>query len=529
MLAALTSAAMPNVAVAGVRSLQADGQSNATLGIDHAVVQDATGKLFDVFASSTEAGKCELRERVRAARMVEQAREPGGLSFGLDRMVAYCPAGDGSPTADTTVVVTVHYEGEPRPLELLTIDDCASIGTAIGAIHRLRPNFLEEAKYPVYTTGQIRAQLTAWIKRLRQAGHVPQEITTSWARIIETDGLWSFTTCPVHGGFADGDVLFSGSTITAINRWQSIRVNDPACDLAWIFAKLDETHRNAVLAAYGRMLGSRLDDLIMLRANLWLQMEQVREFIDAMNHADSTKITQFRAQVERLAHQLAVATGTSSKPAGQSPSTITVGTLLRDGERRQEAAADDATGESDKTGSSRIAAADAADATADSRARSQQALADRTASGRMHAVAAQEMTSDSTSSSVAAAAVAAALVDATMDGDGTNDAATPAVQVSQQTTTGTSQTIVLTTSPASGVPSSSSAALPAHAMDASSSPMIPDTAKDVVPGNEPTMLIPLLEREERAMRDAQADLQSHTESLRAANTKTHGDNGSPQA
>ena len=158
----------------------------------------------------------------------------------------------------------------------------------------------------MFTTGQIRSQLTAWIKRLRSAGHVPQEITNSWARIIETEGLWSFSTCMVHGGFSDGDFLFSGSAITAVTNWQDMQVNDPARDLAWIFGKLDESHRNAVLSAYGRMMGSRLDDLIMLRANLWLQMEQVGDFIQALNRADNNRIMQFKAQVERLAHQLGV-------------------------------------------------------------------------------------------------------------------------------------------------------------------------------------------------------------------------------
>ena len=103
-------------------------------------------------------------------------------------------------------MVAAHNDGVARPLDLLTLDDCAAMGTAIGAIHRLRPNFLQAESYPVFSTGQIRAQLTAWIKRLRQAGHVPPEITSSWGRIIETEGLWSFVTCPVHGGFSDGDV-----------------------------------------------------------------------------------------------------------------------------------------------------------------------------------------------------------------------------------------------------------------------------------------------------------------------------------
>ena len=111
-----------------------------------------------------------------------------------------------------------------------------------------------------------------------------------------------------------------------------MQINDPARDLAWIFAKLDEAHRNAVLAAYGRMLGNRLDDLIMLRANLWLQMEQVGEFVQALSRADNAKILQFKAQVERLAHQLGVMTQRAkdtAAPAQRSgtkpPSTITCG------------------------------------------------------------------------------------------------------------------------------------------------------------------------------------------------------------
>ncbi|WP_420829341.1 phosphotransferase [Bifidobacterium miconis] len=355
MLAALTSAAMPNIAVAGVRG---DDQTSATdeeTGIDHAVVQDAAGRLYDVFASDTDAGRKRLAGRVRAARTLAEAREPGGLGFALDRVLAFEPGTkkDG-PTGETAVMVLVHRDGQARNLDLLTFDDSAAIGTAIGAIHRLTPSSVQSAGYPIFVTAQIRAQLTAWIGRLKAAGHIPPEITDSWARILGTEGLWSFNTCFVHGGFDDGDVLYSGSTITAVTNWQNMQVNDPARDLAWIFAKLDEEHRNAVLAAYGRMMGARLDDLIMLRANLWLQMEQVGYFIQAINRADNVKIMQFKAQVDRLAHQLGIVTqrtkaasaAASARQAaagdGQSkpPSTITVGTLLHEGERRRAAAQD---------------------------------------------------------------------------------------------------------------------------------------------------------------------------------------------
>ncbi|MEE8757332.1 MAG: phosphotransferase, partial [Bifidobacterium sp.] len=346
MLAALTSAAMPSIAVAGVRDSEQSNATDESYGIAQAVVQDAAGKLYDVLTCDTDKGRARLRSRVHAAQTLEFAKDPGGLGFGLDRVLAFEPGEDDqSVTGSNAVVVAVHHDGESRLLGLLTLDDCSSVGTAIGAIHRLRPGFLKENRYPVFTTGQIRAQLTSWIKRLQQAGHIPAEITGSWSRILETEGLWSFSTCPVHGGFSDGDFLFSGSAITAVTNWQDMQVNDPARDLAWVFSKLDEGHRNAVISAYGRMLGARLDDLIMLRANLWLQMEQVGEFIQALNAADNMKIMQFKAQVERLAHQLSDVTRHTARPSGvssgigrsaseQGPSTITVGTLLGESDRR---------------------------------------------------------------------------------------------------------------------------------------------------------------------------------------------------
>ena len=360
-MAALASAAMPNATIAGTRDSEQVNATDKGYGIDHAVVQDAAGKLYDTFASNTPKGRKRLVGRVRAAQTLMGNRELGGLGFDVDRVLAFSNGEqERSVTGDVSVMVATHHDGQARPLTLLTLDDCASVGTALGAIHRLRPDFLQEAGYPVFSTGQIRAQLTAWIKRLRQAGHVPQEITTSWSDVLETDGLWSFATCPVHGGLSDGDVLFSGSSITAITNWQDMQVNDPARDLAWIFSKLDENHRNALLSAYGRMLGNRLDDLIMLRANLWLQMEQVGDFISALNQADSVKIMQFKAQVERLAHQLGMLTAKNHRPSetrqdeqkagNRPPSTITVGTLLDESERRRQAAAQqsndaDATGE----------------------------------------------------------------------------------------------------------------------------------------------------------------------------------------
>lgn len=361
-LAALASAAMPDVPVTGARDCDQVSSQDRDDGVDCAVIQDSSGRLFDVWTAEGEESKRRLDMRVKAARALKDAKEVPALGFKVEQVVAYEPGlKEQGPTGLVAVAVMKHCPGTIRPLHLLTLDECTAAGTAIGAVHRLRPDFLRTHGYPTYTTEQIAAQLRGWIGRLRKDGHVPGEITDSWARIIETDGLWSFRTCTVHGGLRDGDLLYSGSGLSAVYGWQDMQVNDPARDLAWIFAKLDGSRRNAVIAAYGRMMGSRLDDLIMLRANLWLQMEQVGDFIKALDRADNERIISFKAQVERLAQQLvesrpsrsgdrpkasaqAARPGNTSLPQDGSgdevhgepaPSTITVGTLLRGQDQRR--------------------------------------------------------------------------------------------------------------------------------------------------------------------------------------------------
>lgn len=334
-LAALASATMPSIFLSGISDVKQISPEDISAGIRIAVIRDAPGRLYDVIAASSERGKTLLRSRVKAASALARARETAGLGFSIERILSYEPGDtkDGA-TGTTAVVMASHCEGQPRKLSELSIDECMAVGTAIGAIHRLRPNFLKDESYPCYTTDQIKRQLLGWIHTLSKAGHVPQEITSSWAKIVETEGLWSFNTCTVHGGFNDGDIIFNNANLTGIYRWQNMQMNDPARDLAWIFAKLDEEHRNALLSSYGRMMGSRLDSLIMLRANLWLQMEKVSDLIKALDSANNDAIVTFRAEVERLAHQLAMKNiDTHESPAHRnpniaSPSTITVGSLL---------------------------------------------------------------------------------------------------------------------------------------------------------------------------------------------------------
>ena len=194
--------------------------------------------------------------------------------------------------------------------------------------------------------------------------------------------------------------------------------------------------------------------------------------------------------MERLAHQLGAfthktaPTTTSGAQSSKPPSTITVGTLLNDDDRRKAAAAtqagarvpddiadpNDNTDETDRTGSADIKAAGEFDP---------QTMGIRYSAETKYVTAPAGTTSETMTLSRGDSDDTGD-ADATGDTDDTDDRtpnATPAAHIED-------------------APSQATPATPDRQDGASA-------ARDT-----PTIVIPLLEREERAMRDAQSELQS---------------------
>ena len=91
LLAALASAVLPNLGVAGVRENVQASATDEAKGIDQTVIQDASGKLYDVYATDTKEGRTRLIRRVKAAQTLAAAREPGGLGVDMDRVFGFAP------------------------------------------------------------------------------------------------------------------------------------------------------------------------------------------------------------------------------------------------------------------------------------------------------------------------------------------------------------------------------------------------------------------------------------------------------
>lgn len=337
--AALTAAIAPGFSPSGVRDSEQFLEAGDCDGLQTVVVLDSVGKEFDTtIAQGADAVRLLSRRAVSAIRLRE-AKEPAGLRFRLDNVRYFKTLNKKDGPQALAVMVTKHYDGEAVPLSDLTESQCGALGAAIGAVHRLNPQFFRQAKFPSFTAEQMERQLRAWVKSLSRNEQIPQQILGAWQSALQEPGLFSFRCRVVHGGFKDGDALFQQNDVTAILHWEDLQVNDPARDLAWIYRYLDQTRREAVTAAYARVMGSRMDDMIMLRARLWVQMEQVRDFLTAVDRADNVEIMDLKARLDHLAHDIAAEHGTQpgSSRRFEHPETLTVGDLLAHPDLRTDA------------------------------------------------------------------------------------------------------------------------------------------------------------------------------------------------
>lgn len=330
ILAALASAIAPNLSVVAVHDAPNLNDTGLRKSIETSVALDADGAEYDIAVAGNAAAGKVLRKRALAAKLLERAQEAQGLNIRLEKAIATGDV-DGLP-----VTITRHLEGTPLPFDELDIAQCASLGTAIATVHLLETDFLLDAGYPRFTADGIRSDLAAWVTRLDSSPEVPLAIVDRWKQLVSIDALWQFAPVAIHGDFHPNDILFRDDSVRAIRYWENIQVSDPARDFAWAYEDwVSDQQRDAILSAYGRMMGSRMDARIVPRARLWRQMDIVRELLQALDLADRAWIRSAREKVEKLASILNPVIPVTSKsepvPArGEESSTITVGTLLSD-------------------------------------------------------------------------------------------------------------------------------------------------------------------------------------------------------
>jgi aminoglycoside phosphotransferase (APT) family kinase protein len=132
----------------------------------------------------------------------------------------------------------------------------------LAALHSLDPVTLGLGDEPSVGTGE---EIARWVRLLET---VDPELAPGWPRVGEALGASEpapMAGTVVHGDFRLGNLLATGSAITAVVDWEIWSVGDPRVDLGWFLVNADpETYRrgtryagalpspSALLDEYGR-------------------------------------------------------------------------------------------------------------------------------------------------------------------------------------------------------------------------------------------------------------------------------------
>ena len=313
---ALTSAAAPklSIAEAGTRT----GEEDEKIGVNCLQIRTASNRRCMSYLSGTKPGIGALKERERAEGILE-----GGLDLSREGVKVERPllgrAQQGLEGEEYFILICSFSPGLPSPLRGLSEEECLSFGKAVGAVHSKGSGPFQA--FRAFSAPSIRFELGEWIERLRNRGSAPDEVLDAWSDLAETDALWDFSPCLVHGGWKGGEVQFSGGAVSALLKWERAEVSDPARDLEWMFeSSLDQRQIDAFMQGYGMAMGEAMDPFILPRAKLWRQMEMGASLLEAKKEGEKEKAQEVARKLLRLSADLR--TVAPKKPEGRLPEQI---------------------------------------------------------------------------------------------------------------------------------------------------------------------------------------------------------------
>lgn len=330
-VAAFANAIAPDFSPSGVQESEQFRQAGDHEGLQTVVVSDASGRLYDTTLADGQEAIDLLTRRARASVDLKAIKETGALRFHLANLRYFNTVVDPQTGQPTAVLISRHDDGAAPPFAELTLKQCGAIGAAIASIHRLPSASVREKGYPVSSAADLSGSLPAWIRHLSRNQQIPKEIVNSWSYLLSNPKLFDYRPTLVHGGYVAGDVLFSSSGgVSQVRHWERLRIDDPASDLAWAW-RMNEARRDAVTTAYARVIDD-MDEMIVVRARLWLQMDAVVRFLQALDGGSDADVVRLKADLDRLATQIVKDSEDSPERMASiyHPDTMTLSNVLTD-------------------------------------------------------------------------------------------------------------------------------------------------------------------------------------------------------
>lgn len=264
-------AALATVAVPGLDVVDVLHPRTTTPGIDEAIAVDGAGKRWVVRAPESSPLALSLDNEITVLAHLRTYGD--ALPFAVPQ-----PAGSAALSDGGRAYVHPHIDGLALDPRVITAGPglAAQLGRALAAIHELPQAVVEASGLPVYNAEEYRRRRLAEVDAAAQTGRVPVVLLQRWEQRLEDVALWRFTPVVTHNDLSPEQFVTQDGAVTAVLGWGEVAVADPADDLAWLLALLDEAAMESVLEAYWVARTELRDPHISDRAKLAAELALVR-------------------------------------------------------------------------------------------------------------------------------------------------------------------------------------------------------------------------------------------------------------
>ena len=274
ILAALAKDAVPHVDFNLVKNL--------TTGLggsfDTALLTATTGEHYVIRVANTHAASVERDVELRALKALAQA-DRMRLPFKITNLVGETKDSRGQRALIFEFVYGTPIEvGSVSPQSSLAL----SIGESIAAIHNLELSVVQDAHLAEYEPADIIRGRVADLDRAAETGRVPSILLSRWEAALEESNLFRFQPAVIHGALGTDTALELDGLVSGVLSWSSLKISDPAEDLAWMVGAGNHELTDTVLTRYGQLRTS-VDATLRQRATLYSELEMAKWLVHGVN------------------------------------------------------------------------------------------------------------------------------------------------------------------------------------------------------------------------------------------------------
>ncbi len=295
ILAALAKDAVPHVDFNLVKNL--------TTGLggsfDTALLTATTGEHYVIRVANTHAASVERDVELRALKAIG-ASERAQLPFKITNLVGETKDSRGQRALIFKFVYGNPIEaGSVSPQSSLAL----SMGESIAAIHNLPLSVVQDAHLAEFEPADIIRARVADLDRAAETSRVPSVLLSRWEAAFEDANLFHFQSTVIHGSLGTDTALELDGLVSGVLAWSSLKISDPAEDLAWIVGAGNHELTDTVLTRYGQ-LRAAVDPTIRQRATLYSELEMAKWLVHGVNKGNQGIIDDAMSMLTVLAEDV---------------------------------------------------------------------------------------------------------------------------------------------------------------------------------------------------------------------------------